>query len=173
MFREHRLEAGIIARVDTLVSEPAFRNLMYVRPEDEMQARFSMPYCVAAACFDQDLRVGTFRRESIRRTDIDGFLPRVTMTADPAQPADMPSTVKSWATTTITATDGRVFSAKVVDPKGYPDNPLDERELAAKFRDCTAGQPDAVTASYADWRGIATAAKVRPLCAGLRRVATA
>jgi len=87
--------------------------------------------------------------------------------------ADMPSTVKSWATTTITTTDGRSFTARVVDPKGYPDNPLSEQELAAKFRDCAASQSEAVLSSYADWRGIASVAKVRSLSSGLRKVTTA
>jgi len=173
MARDHQLAPAEIARVDTLVSEPAVRNLMYVQPADEMQARFSMPYCIGAACLDKDLRLDTFRRESIRRADIAAFLARVTMTSDPAQPADMPSTVKSWATTTITTTDGRSFTARVVDPKGYPDNPLSEQELAAKFRDCAASQSEAVLSSYADWRGIASVAKVRSLSSGLRKVTTA
>jgi 2-methylcitrate dehydratase PrpD len=171
--RTHGLAPADISRVDTLVSEPAVRNLMYVKPADEMQARFSMPFCVAAACYDGDLRLQTFRRDSIARGDIAAFIPRVTMSSDSAQPADMPSTVKSWATTTITTTDRRNFTLKVVDPKGYPDNPLSEHELAAKFRDCASDQPAAVLASYGDWRAVASAGKIRPLCSGLRCVLAA
>jgi 2-methylcitrate dehydratase PrpD len=169
----HQLEAAAIARVDTLVSEAAVRNLMYVEPHDEMQARFSMPYCLAAAAHDKDLTLATFRRASIGRADIAAFMPRVTMASDPAQPADMPSTMKSWATTTVTTTDGRCFTSKVVDPKGYPDHPLSEQELAGKFGDCAAGQPGPVASSYADWRGVASAAKIRALCARLRGVTAA
>ena len=95
------------------------------------------------------------------------------MTSDPAQPADMPSTMKSWATTTVVTTDGRRFTNKVVDPKGYPDNPLSEQELAEKFRDCAAGQPGPVTSSYADWRSVASAPNIRALCASLRNVTAA
>ena len=171
--RTHNLEAVDIARVDTLVSEPAVRNLMYVKPANEMQARFSMAYCMAAAAHDKDLTLATFRRASIGRAAIAAFIPRVTIASDPAQPADMPSTMKSWATTTITTTDGRRFSSKVVDPKGYPDNPLSEQELADKFRDCAASQPGAVASSYAAWRGVASAPKMRPLCARLRNVTAA
>ena len=169
----HNLAAIDIARVDTLVSEPAVRNLMYVEPANEMQARFSMPYCLAAAACDKDLTLATFRRTAIGRPDIAAFIPRVTMASDPAQPADMPSTTKSWATTTVTTKDGRRFANKVVDPKGYPDNPLSEQELAAKFRDCAAGQADPVLSSYADWRGIAAVLRVRALCMLLRSVTTA
>jgi 2-methylcitrate dehydratase PrpD len=173
MMRDHGLAAQDISRVDTLVSEPAVRNLMYVVPHDEMQARFSMGYCVAAAALDRDLRLGTFRRSAIGRPDIAAFLGRVTMTLDPEQPGDMPATVKSWATSVITTSDGRSFSSKVVDPIGYPDNPLSEPELQAKFEDCASAQGSGMTGSYGGWREIAKAAKVRPLCAGLRTLARA
>jgi len=168
--RAHKLEAGDIARVDTLVSEAAVRNLMYVEPADEMQARFSMAYCIAAAALDKNLNLGTFRRASIGRADIAAFIPRVTMASDPDQPADMPSTMKSWATTTVMTTDGRRFTSKVVDPKGYPDNPLSENDLAEKFRDCAAGQHESAASSFADWRDVASVSKIRPLCARLRSV---
>ena len=146
---------------------------MYVKPANEMQARFSMAYCVAAAAHDKDLTLATFRRASIGRADIAAFIPRVTMASDPAQPADMPSTMKSWATTIITTTQGQRITTKVVDPKGYPDNPLSEQELADKFRDCAASQPGPVASSYADWRRVASAPKMRSLCARLRSVTAA
>lgn len=168
--RTHGLAAAQIERVDTSVSEVAVRNLMYTRPDDEMQARFSMAYCLAAAVLDDGVSLATFRRASIGRADIAAFLPRIGMVSDPQQPADMPSTMKSWATTTVSCGDGRVFSCKVVDPKGYPDNPLSERELADKFRDCANGQRAAVASSYASWRGLASVPRVRALCAGLREV---
>ncbi|MCJ0764037.1 MmgE/PrpD family protein [Variovorax terrae] len=171
MMQANGLAVADIVGIDTQVSEPAVRNLMYVQPRDEMQARFSMAYCVAAAALDKDLRLATFRRTAMDRSDIADFIPRVAMSPDPAQPGDMPSTTRSWATTTLHMGDGRSFTRKVVDPKGYPGNPLSEQELEAKFRDCASAQAADVAASYADWRGIASTAKIRPLCAGLRTLA--
>ncbi len=173
VMHEAGLRAGDIAHVDTLVSEPAVRNLMYDDPRDEMQARFSMPYCIAAAAIDGDLKLASFRRDAIARPELRAFLGRVAMRSDPEQPADMPSTVKSWATTTVTTVDGRRLERRVVDPKGYPDRPLDERELAAKYGDCASGQPATVRDAYERWRTIARAPRVRALAAGLRDAGTA
>lgn len=173
MARAHNLEAADIERVDTLVSEAAVRNLMYFKPVDPMQARFSMAYCIAAAALDKNLSLATFGRASINRADIAAFIPRITMASDPAQPADMPSTMKSWATTTIITTEGRRFTSKVTDPKGYPDNPLSELELAKKFHDCVAGQADCVASSYAQWRSVASTPRIRSLCSGIRGVIVA
>ena len=164
------LRASDIAEVQTRVSEAAVRNLMYGLPADPMQARFSMPYCLAAAACDGDLRLATFRTDAIGRPELLAFLPRVTMLTDPEQPADMPSTVRSWATTTVTTHAGERHTRRVVDPKGYPDHPLTDSELAAKFADCTAGQAAEVTGSFDAWRQIAHAPSLRKLCLTLRMV---
>lgn len=167
---EEGVRAQDITAVRTVVSEAAVRNLMYDRPDNPMQARFSMPYCLAAAALDGDLRLDTFRDAAIRRADLLAFVPCVTMQADPEQPADMPSTVRSWATTTVTTRSGRTHTRRVVDPKGYPDHPLTESELAAKFADCTSAQPPQVAGSFEAWRQMARAESVRALCATLRQV---
>lgn len=165
---EERLGAGDIASVQTEVSEAAVRNLMYDRPANEMQARFSMPYCIAAAALDGDLRLDTFGQASLGRADIAAFMPRVRMHTDPAQPADMPSTTKSWATTKVATRDGRTFERRVVDPRGYPDRPLSEADLARKFADCARGQPAEIAAGFAAWRHIDTCKHLDALYAGLR-----
>jgi 2-methylcitrate dehydratase PrpD len=167
---EQGLRAADIAAVQTSVSEAAVRNLMYGRPANPMQARFSMPYCLAAAACDGDLRLATFRDEALGRPELLAFLPRVTMLADPQQPADMPSTVRSWATTTLTTHSGQTYTRRVVDPKGYPDHPLDEAELAAKFADCTTGQDVQVAGSFEAWRRISRAPSLRKLSLTLRMV---
>ena len=168
LVREHGLRPSDIERVETVVSDAAVGNLMYAAPANEMQARFSMPYCIAAAALDGELVLGTFRADAIGRPEIQPLLSRVVMLPDPEQPADMPSTVKSWSTTTILTNDGRRFSRKVVDPKGYPDNPLAEEELARKFADCATGQPEDVSSSYATWRAVAGQSRLREPCAALR-----
>jgi 2-methylcitrate dehydratase PrpD len=167
---EEGLQAEDVAEVHTVVSEAAVRNLMYGLPANPMQARFSMPYCLAAAAMDKDLRLASFRDAALGRADVLAFLPKVSMHTDPEQPADMPSTVRSWATTTVTTRSGERHTRRVVDPKGYPDNPLTDTELAAKFADCTDGQAADMAASFDAWRNISKAQSVRELCLRLRTV---
>ncbi|WP_442595138.1 hypothetical protein ACSBPU_02060 [Parapusillimonas sp. JC17] len=53
---------------------------------------------------------------------------------------------------------------KVIDPKGYPERPLTEAELQAKFQDCAsfAGtQPG--DGAYSSWRSISAAPDVSAL----------
>jgi hypothetical protein len=60
----------------------------------------------------------------------------------------------------------------MLDPKGYPDNPLTEEDLQGKFADCARGQPESVRASYPLWRNAAAQASVRAMCARLQQVRT-
>src|SRR5690606_24282317 len=63
----------------------------------------------------------------------------------------------SRAIVTITTASGSC-TMKVIDPKGYPERPLTEAELQAKFQDCAsfAGtQPGAGV--YSSWRNISAA----------------
>jgi len=165
----HGLTPDNVAAVEARVSEIATRNLMYTTAENEMQARFSMPYCLSAALIEGAVRLGVFRRAAIGRADIAAVMPRIRMTVDPEQPASMPSTVSSWATVEFTTTDGRTLSHRVTHPKGYPAAPLTVDDLAEKFRDCAAGAlADATAAALLpQLQDVAAVAKVRPLMAAL------
>lgn len=170
LMRENALQASDIEMVETVVSEAAVGNLMYSVPANEMQARFSMPFCIASAALDGDLVLGNFKRDALERTDIREFMQRVSMVPDPEQPADMPSTTKSWSRTIVGTRDGARFSRTVVDPKGYPNNPLSDEELQRKFVDCARGQQEVVQASYTTWRSVSTQRDMKALGAVLRQV---
>lgn len=168
LMRENGLRAADIESVEAVVSEAAVGNLMYASPANEMQARFSMPYCIAVAAHDGDLVLGDFHSSALRRTEVMAFLSRVTMVLDPEQPADMPAAMKSWSRTIIATKDGRRFSRRIVDPQGHPANPLTEDELQHKFADCAQGQPENVLASYSLWRNASRQPSVRAMCTLLR-----
>lgn len=168
LMADHGLQAADIAAVDTLVSAAAVGNLMYTAPATPLQARFSMPYCIMAAALDGDLTLKTFRADAIARPEVLRLLDRVAMRSDPEQPAGMPATTKSWATTTLRTADGRSFSRTVIDPRGHPDNPLSEDELRHKFEDCTKHQSEEVERSFHGWRRLRELRNLHQLCGGLR-----
>ncbi|TAN11802.1 MAG: MmgE/PrpD family protein [Burkholderiaceae bacterium] len=170
LMRQHGLQATDIERVETVVSDAAIGNLMYAVPANEMQARFSMPYCIAVAAHDRDLTLGSFRAAALQRAEVMGFLGRVAMTPDPEQPSDVPSTTKSWSRTVVLTRDGRRLSRKVIDPKGHPGNPLSEQELQRKFVDCAQGQTSALSSSYSAWRTASRQPSVRAMCRVVREI---
>jgi 2-methylcitrate dehydratase PrpD len=63
---EHRLSDKDIVEVDVGTSELAMRVLAFSEPETPYQAKYSMPYCIAAAMVDHQVRLSS--NDSICRT---------------------------------------------------------------------------------------------------------
>ncbi|MBY0332259.1 MAG: MmgE/PrpD family protein [Acetobacteraceae bacterium] len=106
-----------------------------------MAARISVPYCVAAAAVDRALGQAQFAPARVADPLIQAVLARTEVVAapdlDPLYPRKFPARV------TITMQDGTAHIETVLLPKGDPGNPLNDEELAAKFRQNCAGRMDA------------------------------
>lgn len=135
---EHGFAAAEVERIDTLVGSVNARNLMYGTPRNEMEARFSMPYCVAAALQRGRLSLADFRPEAVRRPAVLAMLPRIRMTGrdpsdEPSGPgARLPHEVR------VRLADGRVLERARTWPRGGIQAPLDAEDRRIKFADCVA-----------------------------------
>ncbi len=151
---EHRFGAGDVEAVDTLVGIANVRNLAYPDPQDEMQARFSMHYCVALALLQDRLSLADFTPEAVGRPEIRRLLSLTTMRAyDKSEEAAgrQPHRV------TIRLKDGRLLKAERLEARGSIAVPFDDADRQAKFADCCAGMPGAA-ALYARLTDIDAAA---------------
>jgi len=135
---EHGFRAAEVERVDTLVGSINVRNLMYVTPRNEMEARFSMPYCVAAALHRGRLSLADFRPEAVRRPEIVAMIPRIHMTG--RDPKDEPTEAGTRLPheVRVRLTDGRVLERERTWARGGVQAPLDAEDRRIKFEDCVA-----------------------------------
>ena len=130
-----RREAITPEQVDTIdveVDSMTPRLLIYDRPATGLEAKFSMPFCAAAAIVHGRLDVATFDVERIQEPAVQALLPRVTLRANPAYDAAAPL---SQARVTVRLRDGRTVSQSSDGARGYPGRLTDE-ELAVKFDGC-------------------------------------
>ncbi|MGK9236451.1 MmgE/PrpD family protein [Inquilinus limosus] len=138
----HGFAAAEVLAVETLVGIANQRNLAYPSPEDEMQARFSMPYCVALALLKDRLELSDFTPAAVGAPPVRALLSRITMTARSreeertAGPRPLPHRV------TIRLADGRILSAERAEAKGSIADPFDDADRRAKFADCCRGTLD-------------------------------
>lgn len=132
--REPGFSPEAIDRIETSLPEMAKRNLRFDRPADEMEARFSGTYCMARMLVDGALELKHFTPESVRDERIVAWLPRIRLIA--YDNALMVDGANFEATTRVYLKDGGVMEATVSHPKGSPENPLNEDDLAAKFQTC-------------------------------------
>ena len=105
-------------------------------PQTEYAAKFSLHFCVASALLRGHAGLEDFANAALTDSAVRELLPRITATVEPEFQARYPA---EWATRIrITASDGEMLSATVINPKGDPENPLSQNELAEKFRQLAA-----------------------------------
>ncbi len=148
---EHGLEHSDIAEIDVGTSERALRVLAFTEPATPYQAKFSMPYCIAAAVVDRRVNLETFTPQKFQDRSIVEARKKVHLSFPdvPIWPglADVgPDTEFVGNPVTIHTTDGKSYGARVDIPRGDPALPLTDSELLAKYRDCGCSQlgPDAI-----------------------------
>lgn len=137
---KHGFSAADVEAVDTLVGIANARNLAYPDPQDEMQGRFSMHYCVALALLQDRLSLADFTPEAVARPEVRRLLPLTVMRSyDKSEEVAgrQPHRV------TISLKDGRVLKADRLEAKGSIADPFDDADREAKFRDCCSGMPGA------------------------------
>jgi len=160
-------EAGFthadVESIDVEVDSMTPRLLLYDRPTTGLEAKFSMPFCAAAAVVVGHPGVDTFEKNVIDNLAIQGLMPRVRMRANPAFDASAPL---SRAVVTVALRDGRVLTRSADGARGYPGR-LSVDELAAKFASCASRtlSPTGAAAAWSRLQEIEQLADVRQLTA--------
>jgi len=129
---KHKFTTEDIAGIDVEADSMTSRLLTYSRPSTGLEAKFSMPFCAAAAIVLGHPTIETFDAERISDPRIQKLLPVVTLRANSAFDA---STPLSQAAVTVRLNDGRTISARADGARGYPGR-LTDNELNTKFLAC-------------------------------------
>ncbi|MGL4965236.1 MAG: MmgE/PrpD family protein [Inquilinus sp.] len=143
----HGFAAAEVVAVETLVGIVNQRNLAYPDPTDEMQARFSMQYCVALALLKDRLELSDFTAAAVAAGPVRALLPRITMASHSAE-AERAAGRPLPHRVTIRLADGRVLSGERGEAKGTIADPFDDADLRAKFADCCRGTLDVGEADH-------------------------
>jgi 2-methylcitrate dehydratase PrpD len=136
---EHRLTPGAIREVECIVPpgevavvcEPADAKRV---PRTDYDAKFSLPFSVAAALLDGNVAVGTFSQARLRDGELLALAARVRYTVDLDSP--FPRTFPGHVR--IHLADGGSVEARVDRNRGGPEAPLSIGEVVDKFRDNAA-----------------------------------
>lgn len=125
--------AGVDAsRVEVIVSPGTLIPLIGRPPDNGLEGKFSLAYCVAAALLDGAVALGAFTDEAVRRPEVRALMERIEVREEGPQ---MNFPIEGIAEVRLATPDGRL-SARVEVPRGDPQRPLSWDDLAAKFREC-------------------------------------
>ena len=137
--RRHGFRAADVAAVETLVGFTNNRNLMYPLPRDEMEARFSMHYCVAVALLFGRLSLADFTPRAVGRPRVRRLLALTHMRGRPQKDENNDPAKRKPVLVTVRLKDGPVLKTRVQYARGTVFRPFDDGDLEDKFRDCVAG----------------------------------
>jgi 2-methylcitrate dehydratase PrpD len=123
-----------VDRVDVLVDSITPTVLIYDRPASGLEAKFSLPFCAAAAIVDGRVGIETFEAAKLSMPAITALMPRIAMRVDPA--LDGVGAPLTQARVRVQLKDRRVLEAAADGARGYPERPASDEELATKFLSC-------------------------------------
>jgi 2-methylcitrate dehydratase PrpD len=132
--RRERFAAADVDRIDIAVDSITPTVLIYDRPLSELEAKFSMPFCAAAAVVFGGVGIDTFEPAAIRDPRVAEMMPRVSMHVDPT--LDNVGPPLTEARVDIRLREGRIVAQAAHGAKGYPSQPASDAELDAKFLTC-------------------------------------
>jgi 2-methylcitrate dehydratase PrpD len=110
--------------------------LIHHRPTNELQAKFSMEFCMAILLLERKAGLEQFTDEVVRRPDVQALLRRVDFGVHPD--AEAAGFDKMTTIVEIELSDGTTVKGSADFGKGSPANPMTDAELADKFRQCAS-----------------------------------
>ena len=134
LIADERFTADDVDRIDVDVDPIVPTILIYARPATALEAKFSLPFCTAAAVVWGSVGIDTFDDARIRDPRVSALMPRVTMHVDEEIGKGKPSLTE--ARVRVTLSDGRVLVREAHGARGYPEKPATSAELEAKFLAC-------------------------------------
>ncbi|QND45979.1 MmgE/PrpD family protein (plasmid) [Rhizobium lusitanum] len=131
---EHGFSLDDVLSIQTKVGRSAVDNLAYPHPVDEMQARFSMQYCLATALYQGRLSLTDFTDSAILRPEIRRHMPKISMSAYSA--AEEHGIERLPHQVIVNLSDGRSLKTERLHATGSVAMPLTAADRRSKFADC-------------------------------------
>jgi 2-methylcitrate dehydratase PrpD len=130
----HRLDPAAVREVEVAVAPVVPTVLIHPDPSTELEAKFSMQYCAAAALAKGTVAIDTFEPAALTDPEIRTLMGRTRMIVDPA--VGESKATSAWSRVRVTLADGRVVAMPPRGARGHPDAPLSDEALGRKFSDC-------------------------------------
>jgi 2-methylcitrate dehydratase PrpD len=157
LVRDNDLTPDAVERVDSWTHPRRLAHTNRPNPQSELDAKFSVQYCLARGLTDRRVSVEHFEGGSYLEPEVQNVLRRVF--AAPHPDMKMDTFEHFGAEVRVTLKNGQTLTQKVHRPLGRgPENPLPAELLEAKFANCAARamSPNQVPALLAQLRTLET-----------------
>ena len=128
------IKPGRVKRVAVGTNHNMPNALIHHRPKNELQAKFSMEFCMAILLIERKGGLEQFTDAVVNRPDVQAMIQRVDFGVHPE--AEAAGFDKMTTIIEIELDDGSLIKGRADFGKGSTANPMTDDELAAKFRQC-------------------------------------
>lgn len=130
--RRANIDPAQIVRIDVATYATALKAAGIIKPNSVFEAKFSLPFCVAASLLGHDLTDPTSFDKLYADRDIAALIDKVTLAEDTQITAAFPKL--RGGRVSIAMKDGTVHADVAITRKGEPTNPFTAAELRDKFK---------------------------------------
>jgi 2-methylcitrate dehydratase PrpD len=134
LIAEHGIRAGDVVSVRVGTNSNMPNALIHHRPRNELQAKFSMEFCMAILLIEGRAGLGEFTDEVVNRPDVQAMIEKVDFVVDDRAEAAGYHLMTTYID--VTLADGRTVSGSADFGKGTPAHPMSYDEVAGKFHEC-------------------------------------
>ena len=167
---QHDIKPEQVKRVSVGTNHNMPNALIHHHPVNELQAKFSMEFCMAILLLERRAGLEQFTDEVVNRVDVQAMISKVDFGVD--REAEAAGFDKMTTLINIELNDGKMISGCADFGKGSPSNPMSDAELSEKFLQCAAwgGLNDEQAQAVLDrvWK-IETISNINELTRMLRR----
>ena len=137
LVRDNNLTPESVERIDSWTHPRRLAHTNRPNPQSELDAKFSVQYCLARGLVDRRVSIEHFEGDSFRDPAVQAVLRHVH--AAPHPDMKMDTFEHFGAEVRVTLKDGSTLTQKVHRPLGRgPENPLPTDLLEAKFANCAS-----------------------------------
>jgi 2-methylcitrate dehydratase PrpD len=136
LIRQHDIKPAQVVKVRVGTNRHMPNALIHHRPKNELQAKFSMEFCMAILLLERKAGLAEFTDAVVNRRDVQKMIEKIEFGVHPE--AEAAGYEKMTTIIDIELSDGRSISGRADFGKGSPANPMSDGELADKFRECAA-----------------------------------
>jgi 2-methylcitrate dehydratase PrpD len=136
LIKEHDIRPSQVAQVKVGTNQNMPNALIHHRPTTELQAKFSMEFCMAILLLGRKAGLAEFTDEVVNRPEVQVMIQKVDFGVHPE--AEAAGYDKMTTIIEIALNDGRTISGRADFGKGSPANPMSYEEVADKFRECAS-----------------------------------
>jgi 2-methylcitrate dehydratase PrpD len=134
LVREKDVRPGDVERITVGTNRHMPNALIHHRPTTELEAKFSMEFCMAILLIERKAGLAEFTDEVVNRPDVQAMIERVDFGVDPDAEAAGYNTMTTHITVRLKT--GQELRTSAAFGRGSPQNPMPDEELIDKFTGC-------------------------------------